>query len=186
MFGFKQIPSLFRMAATTEGSLGLTASWNLAEHLSFRRRAEREAPAAADQCACGLALAGNGDVYNEEAFRYFLDIERQRFEVSSQPFVLLLVDMTRHLGQGERMTAVIGAKVFSTLKKSLRDTDMIGWYRQGHVIGAVLPHVGDAPVVDVSRQMADRVSGALRSDLPRGVARHLKVRLYQPMAGIKR
>ena len=186
MFGIKQIPSLFRMAATTEGSLGLTASWNLAGQLSLRRRAERDATAATDQCACGLALAGDGEVYNEEAFRYFLGIERERFAASSQPFVLLLVDMTRHLGQGDRMTAVIGDKVFTTLKRSLRDTDMIGWYRQGHVIGAVLPHVGDAPVVEVSRQMADRIRRALRTDLPKGIARHLKVRLYQPMAGTKR
>ena len=34
---------------------------------------------ATDSCACGLASEGAaGDVYNEEAFRYFLDVERKR------------------------------------------------------------------------------------------------------------
>ena len=180
MIGIK-LPSLFRMAATTEGSVGLTA-WSTAEQLPLRRRTEREPLPAPDQCTCGLAPAGEGAAYNEEAFHYLLEVERKRFEASNQPFVLLLVDLTRHVGQGDRMIAVIGAKVFVSLTRSLRDTDMIGWYRQGRIIGALLTHLGDAPVADVSGQMAKRVTRAFGSDLPREIARHLKVRLFQPLA----
>jgi hypothetical protein len=181
MFGIKQIPSLFRIAATTtEGSLGLAAPWSVAEQRLLRRRSEQELRAVADQCSCSLALTGNGDAYNEEAFRYLLEVERKRFEASNQPFVLVLVDLTRHLGQGERMTAAIGAKVLASLTRSLRDTDLIGWYRQGRTVGAVLTHLGEAPLADVSQHMTERVRRALRTGLSKNVTRHLKVRLYQP------
>src|SRR5258705_3194143 len=101
MFGIKQIPSLFRVAATTtEGSLGLTAPWSVADLRPFRRRTEERADHASS-CTCALSLTANGAAYNEEAFRYLLDVERERFEASNQPFVLLLVDLTRHLGQGD-------------------------------------------------------------------------------------
>lgn len=181
MFGIKQIPSLFRIAATTtEGSLGLSAPWSVADLRLFRRRTEPAIAADAGQCMSGLALTSNGAAYNEEAFRYLLGVERKRFEASNQPFVLLLVDLTRHLGQGDRMTSAIGAKVLASLTRSLRDTDMVGWYRQGRVIGAVLTHLGDGPLDEISQHMTGRVTRALRTDLSKNVARHLKVRLYQP------
>jgi|SRR6185436_1255710 hypothetical protein len=184
MFGIKQIPSLFRLAST-QGSVGLTPAWSVAPPQRLRRAAEERvtAPAAiaGDECTCGFALAGHGAAYNQEAFRFLLDIERKRFEASGEPFVLLLIDhRDRRAGSG--INSAIGAGVFASLTGSLRDTDVIGWYRQGRVIGAVLTHLGDAPVVDVSRQMADRVTRALASDLPNELARQLRVRVYQPQA----
>jgi hypothetical protein len=94
--------------------------------------------------------------------------------------LLLIAHRDRRAGSG--INGAIGAGVFSSLTGSLRDTDVIGWYRQGRVIGAVLTHLGDASVVDVSRQMADRVTRAFASDLPNELARQLRVRVYQPQA----
>ena len=137
------------------------------------------------ECSCGLALAGYGEAYNEEAFRFLLNLERNRFKDSSRPFVLVLVDLEQQSGLPHRFDSALGAKVFASLGRSLRDTDVIGWYREGRVVGALLTHLGDAPIADVSRQMAERVAQTLRDELPERVARRLKVRLYQPLARLR-
>lgn len=185
MFGIKQIPSLFRFASM-QGSVGLTPAWTVAPQRRVRRATEAQEAAqhvvvAGDECSCGFALAGHGAAYNEEAFCFLLDIERRRFEASGEPFVLMLIDhRDRRTGTG--IDSAVGARVFASLTRSLRDTDVIGWYRQGRAIGACLTHLGDAPVVDVSRQMADRVTRAFVADLPNELAGQLRVRVYQPQA----
>ena len=48
------------------------------------------------RCSCGVAFEGRlGQAYNEEAFRYFLAIERKRAERSHRTFLLLLVDVKK-------------------------------------------------------------------------------------------
>lgn len=160
-------------------------TWRLAGPLLLRRSAEPEPHTASDQCSCGLALAGHGDAYNEEAFHYLLAVERKRFEHSSRPFALVLVELEEPSGQTARIDPAAGARVFAGLARSLRDTDVIGWYREGRIAGALLTHLGDASIADVSHQMADRVTRILREDLPEGIARRLKVRLYQPLASVQ-
>jgi hypothetical protein len=183
MFGIRQVPSLFRLA-TMQGSVGLTAAWSVAPQRALAHVAEdhltgNQAGVAGDDCTCGFALTGHGAAYNEEAFRFLLDVERKRFEASGEPFVLMLIDRR---AANDGMNGAVGAGVFTSLTRSLRDTDVVGWYRQGRAIGVVLTHLGDAPVVNVSRQMADRVNGVLVSDLPNELARQLRVRVYQPQA----
>ena len=99
--------------------------------------------------------------------------------------MLLLVELEGRSGQTARLEPAIGAKVLAGLAGTLRDTDVIGWYREGRIAGAVLTHLGDAAVADVSRQMAERVTRMLRDDLPEDMSRRLKVRLYQPLASIQ-
>ena len=177
MIGIRQIPSLFRTTAITDGSIGLPA-WGLAEQLSQKRAFEPPPHSVSDQCSC--ALAGHESAYNEEAFQYLLSVERKRFEHSSKPFVLMLVELEEGAGHTGRIEPAIGARVFAGLARTLRDTDVIGWYHEGHIAGAVLTHLGDAQVADVSRRLADRVTQALGADLPAEIAHRLKVRLYQP------
>ena len=53
-----------------------------------------------DGCSCGVALESRlGQAYNEEAFRYFLAVERTRSERSGRPFLLVLVDLKEHAGR---------------------------------------------------------------------------------------
>src|SRR5437762_11910760 len=42
-----------------------------------------------ERCSCGFGIEGSEHVYNEEAFRYFLEIERKRSALSNQPCLLL-------------------------------------------------------------------------------------------------
>lgn len=137
-----------------------------------------------DRCSCGVALESQlGQAYNEEAFRYFLAIERKRSERSGHPLLLLLVDLMVDLkeqpGLSVRVDPIVAPKLFSGLRLCLRETDIIGWYREERVAGAVLTEFGDGPRMEVSRLVGQRVSGVLRECLPADVARRLRVRAYQ-------
>jgi hypothetical protein len=124
----------------------------------------------------GFALQdGPADAYNEEAFQYFLEIERKRSELSNRPFLLMLVDFNKH----PRIDAVTGEKLFSVLSLSLRETDFIGWYREGRVAGAVLTQHGEADGDHLSELVRARIEGALRQLLPPALASQLQARIYQ-------
>src|SRR2546427_11929887 len=97
-----------------------------------------------DRCLSGVALEGRlGHAYNEEAFRYFLAIERKRSERSNRPFLLLLVDLKKQQGMTARIDADVAARLFSGLWLCLRETDCVGWFREGRVAGALLTQLAD-------------------------------------------
>jgi hypothetical protein len=130
--------------------------------------------------SCGVALEGRfGQAYNEEAFRYLLEIERKRAERSGRPFLLLVVDLKEPSKASAPIEPVLAAKLFSRLWLCLRETDFIGWYRDGRVAGAVLPQLAKMPRPDVSRLVRERVTGLLCEGLPSDVVRGLHVRVYQ-------
>jgi hypothetical protein len=147
-------------------------------HEEWRDFTEKGAPA--DDSSCGFALKRQDiQAYNEEAFRYFLDLERRRAELSRRPLILLLVDLKRQPGVSTRVESGVAARLFSGLQQSLRDTDFVGWYSDGRVAGAVLTQPADVSGADAIGRVTPRVTAALRARLPRRVVRRLQVRVYQ-------
>ena len=141
---------------------------------------------AADWRSYGVALEGRlGKAYNEEAFRYFLEIERKRAARAQRPVVLLLMDLRDSPQAGARIDAVLTGKLFSGLWQCLRETDVIGWYREDRVAGAVLTQLDDALPQDASGLIRQRVGGTLRVVFSPDVARRLRVRVYQLRPGLK-
>jgi hypothetical protein len=137
-------------------------------------------PSVAEHASHNVALPeGCGPVYNEEAFRYFLQVERKRASRSNTRFLLLLVDLQRDAHQSGGFDAVTSVKLFAAMLPCLRETDFIGWYRQGRVASAVLTQVGETPGVEVSNLVADRVREALGQNLPSSFSGRLHVRVYQ-------
>jgi hypothetical protein len=133
-----------------------------------------------DQCSCGVALEGRlGSAYNEEAFRYFLEIERKRSQPSNRSLLLLLVDLKTKAGMSGHIDHAVSTKVFAGLSLCLRETDFIGWYREGQAIGAVLTQRAETPSTDASVDLTQRVSDVLRKGLPAGIVGNLQVRVYQ-------
>lgn len=137
----------------------------------------------ADQSSCDLARdIASDNVYNQQAFRYFIAHERKRSELSNRPFLLLLVDLQQMQIAG-RIDPAISARLFDGLTRALRDTDVVGWYHEGRVAGAVLTHVDDASGIDIPGEVRSRVTGTLREMLPASFAERLQVRVYQLPAG---
>ena len=134
----------------------------------------------AEGCSCQVALEGRwGQAYNEEAFRYFLAIERKRAERAGHPLLLLLASLKEHSGASGRIDTRLARLLFSSLWLSLRDTDIIGWYREGLVAGAVLTESRPRPRTNVSRVVRQRVSDMLGQRLPADVVRRIRVRVYE-------
>jgi hypothetical protein len=113
--------------------------------------------------------------YNEEAFRHFLKLERRRAELSARSFVLLFAHLTGNAPGGARIAPAGAAALFPALACCVREVDFIGWYRDGHVIGAVLTQ-NATPTRDVLVQIAARVTRELKTNVPAHVAARLRVR----------
>ena len=128
--------------------------------------------------SCGVALEGRlGQAYNEEAFRYFLEIERKRAARLGRPRLLLLVGLTGRSKPDARISPVLAAKLFSNLWLCLRETDVIGWYREDRVAGAVLTQLADGP--PQPEGIRERVTRALCEGLRADLARGFQVHVYQ-------
>ena len=133
-----------------------------------------------DRCAYGVAIEGRlGRAYNEEAFRYFLEIERKRAPRLGRPCLLLLAGLKNQATPNVRMDRAIAARLFSGLWQSLRETDVIGWYREDRVAGALLTQLPDGPLPEVSRLIRQRVSETLYQGFRPNVARRLRVHVYE-------
>jgi hypothetical protein len=141
------------------------------------------------RCDCGLAAdVASGSVYNEEAFRYFLEIERKRSELSGRSFLLLLVDLKRSSSADAdpQIDSPSADLLFSALTISLRETDFVGWYRAARTIGAVLTQNTDATAAALSDVVGQRVTTALRGALSTALATRVQVRVYQLPASTPR
>jgi len=154
-----------------------TMAANFDSALSLQRTSVMSEPAA-ESCSCAFALTGHGEAYNEQAFHHFLAIERKRSEASARPFLLLLVDFEKHRGTAVAVDNEAASHLFAALAQSLRDTDVIGWYREHRVAGAVLTDLGEA-LHSITPTINARVRGLLQRDLPAGLASLVQVRLYQ-------
>ncbi len=155
---------------------------NGSDRLPLQPGASAPATEASDRELGGFALRdGLGHAYNEEAFQYFLEIERKRSELSNRPFLLMLVDFKKH----PRIDSVMADKLFSVLSLCLRETDFLGWYREGRVAGAVLTQHGEPGRDDLSDDVHQRIEEALREGLPPDLAQHLQARVYQIPSHVK-
>ena len=120
-----------------------------------------------------------GVEYDEETFVYFLAIEQARTESVNYRPRLLLATLEPVPGQPVPIPPASATRLFEGLRLSLRDTDVMGWYRQGHVAGAVLSACDDAPESEMWGLIEQRVGDTLRQRLPSKAARSLRVRVVQ-------
>jgi hypothetical protein len=127
----------------------------------------------------GFAIRGfAGVVYDEPAFQYLLDVERRRAEGTRRPFLLMLIEC-----EGGKTAlasrAVSPERLFPIVCRSLRETDFVGWYRQGSVVGATLTQDGSKRTPHASQIVRDRLVKALGTDLPSDLVSQLRLRLYE-------
>jgi hypothetical protein len=139
-----------------------------------------------DQCSCDVAVDSRlGHAYNEEAFRYLLGVQQKRSQRSDRSFLLLLVDLKDQPGLGGRIDPATARKLFSGLWRALREVDVIGWYREERIAGAVLTEFGNGAVADVSRLIVQRVTDTLAEAVSPSIARRLQVRVCQIQPRLK-
>jgi hypothetical protein len=77
-----------------------------------------------------------------------------------------------------KLTDAMAGALFAELGTFVREVDFVGWYREGHVVGAVLPQRGKASV-EVQYRMAERMLHALKRRLTADQSRILRVRVVR-------
>ena len=124
----------------------------------------------------GFPGGSTGPIYNEAAFKYFLDVDRARLRRSQRSIVLVLASIRRQAGRAVHLTDASAVPLLEGLTGSVREVDFVGWYRQNSVAGAVLPQAGVA--ADHERRLiSSRITASLQKSLPRDVAAHLHLRV---------
>jgi hypothetical protein len=132
------------------------------------------------RCSCDVVLERRaGQAYNEEAFRHFLAIERKRAERSQRPTFLVLIRVMQQTSDGGRIGPVAATKIFAALCHGLREVDVIGWFREDRVVGAVLGRGATPSEPDTRSRITHRIAEVLDSRVPAVVARRLHVRVVQ-------
>jgi lipopolysaccharide/colanic/teichoic acid biosynthesis glycosyltransferase len=100
---------------------------------------------------------------DEEIFRRMIAIERKRTERSKAPFLLMLLEVVSD--QGAKRDRKTLDQIASSLLVSSRDTDLVGWYKDRSIVGAMFTGL----VIQDKRTMLDtflaKVTSSLRDEL---------------------
>jgi lipopolysaccharide/colanic/teichoic acid biosynthesis glycosyltransferase len=111
----------------------------------------------------GSASADDREILNEDAFRRTLGIERKRTERTKEHFLLMLVD------RGDRQSADESGRaldsVVTALVPFIRETDVIGWYKEQATIGVVFTGLASTDRNLTLGTILNKVSAALQDTL---------------------
>lgn len=100
---------------------------------------------------------------DEESFKRLIAIERKRTERSKAPFVLMLLETANHRNSEKDRSALVS--VLSALLASSRDTDVVGWYKDGMTVGAMFTGLVVTDCNSILNMILNRVSSTLRDEL---------------------
>jgi lipopolysaccharide/colanic/teichoic acid biosynthesis glycosyltransferase len=90
------------------------------------------------------------EVLAENVFHSMLTLERRRAERSRKPFVLMLLDANLENGTAEQILK----EAVEIVVVSKRETDVVGWYKFGAILGVIFTEVniaGDRPITETLR-----------------------------------
>lgn len=127
----------------------------------------------------GMAGFTQGAAYNQEAFRYLLESESKRSERSGHSCQILLMYSTDAQGRIVLMDSHVAKAVIAASSRSLRETDYVGWYRDGHIIGAVLTVLVPETMAQVSTHLQPRLVEIIRAELGVEETSRLQIRVCQ-------
>jgi hypothetical protein len=124
-------------------------------------------------------LSVNG-AYDQETFRCFLASESKRSERSGHFCQILLVHWTDTQGKIMQMDSGVAKAIIAAASRSLRESDYIGWYRDGQIVGAVLTVLEQEPMAQVSSHLQLRLLECLRAEFGIEEFSRLQIRACKP------
>src|SRR5260370_29028361 len=112
----------------------------------------------------GGALSPDGEAWmSAPQFKRMLVIEQKRCVRSGRRIVLMLLESkTLPSGGGN---ADLRDKVLRTLARSIRDTDIRGWYEEQSIFGVIFTEVGSAESKAIVNAQLTRVNQVLAGSL---------------------
>ena len=103
------------------------------------------------------------EVLAQEPFLKMLYLEQKRTERSRRRFVLMLLESTGLMARGPKKDTL--EQILDALVKSTRQTDVIGWYKEGSVIGTIFTEIGSEEGHSVAKALLTKFTTALASAL---------------------
>jgi hypothetical protein len=113
----------------------------------------------------GTTSLSESGAYDQETFRYLLAKESKRSERSGRFCQIFLVYRTDAQGRITQMDSPVAKTVIAAASCSFRETDYIGWYRDGCVVGAALTVLAQESMALVSTKIQPRLADCLRAKL---------------------
>jgi len=102
-------------------------------------------------------------VLSEEAFHRMLSLERKRTERSHKPFLLMLLDMADEISVINEGGGL--GKIRDVVSLAARETDVVGWYKNGFVVGAMFTEIDMEEKESILKTVQARVRRALEDNL---------------------
>jgi hypothetical protein len=114
------------------------------------------------------------DVLAENVFHSMLTLERRRAERSRKPFVLMLLDANLENGTAEEILR----QAVDIAIASKRETDLIGWYKQGAILGIIFTEVNLEGQTPITETLRTKMEAAFVKHLGRDRAAKIAVSLH--------
>jgi lipopolysaccharide/colanic/teichoic acid biosynthesis glycosyltransferase len=131
----------------------------------------------------GSGPVRRGCILKEETFGAMLTLERRRAERSRQPFILMLIDSSGVQANGS--SALFNEKLSTIICGAVRESDLVGWYRDGLVLGVIFTEINaeeNGPIAEVLRT---KVEAAFRENLDHSFASKLVITVHKfPEVGV--
>ena len=99
----------------------------------------------------------------DEAFRRLIAIERKRSERSRQPFVLMLLE--QRVNRKSRGGDISLEEILHKLCRTIRETDMAGWYENGSAVGIMFTELARSTPAGSPEELMIRMRDVLRTTL---------------------
>jgi lipopolysaccharide/colanic/teichoic acid biosynthesis glycosyltransferase len=106
---------------------------------------------------------GTREVLNEGTFKRMIAVERKRTERSREPFLLMLLEAGNP--QGSEKNGKVLDSMLSALLVSIRETDVIGWYKDGTTVGVMFTGLAGNDKNSILSVILSKVSTTLKAQL---------------------
>lgn len=120
--------------------------------------------------------AGVREALNEQTFLRMIAIERKRTERSKDAFLLMLLEDRRPDVSKSAEKAL--EKIVAALLTSSRETDVIGWYKEGTIAGVLFTGIVEAEKAEVLNIILTKVTTLLREKLPFEATEHISISFH--------
>jgi lipopolysaccharide/colanic/teichoic acid biosynthesis glycosyltransferase len=111
----------------------------------------------------GSSSTGTHEVLNEGTFKRMIAVERKRTERSGEPFLLMLLEAGNPQSLEKNEKALIN--ILSVLPLSIRDTDIIGWYKDRTTVAVMFTGLARKDKSSILSVILSKVSATLRGQL---------------------
>lgn len=114
------------------------------------------------------------EVLVENVFHSMLTLERRRAERSRNPFVLMLLDANLENGTAEQILR----QAVDIVVASKRETDLVGWYKQGAILGVIFTEVNQEGETPITETLRAKIEMAFAKHLGRERAAKIAISLH--------